>query len=86
MSEAPKRIWVEPADQELGWWEDGEPETDTQYIHADIVEEMREALNKIKDIVCGDGYANWADHDKVYFSRGKIADIADATLKLLEEE
>ena len=81
---APKSIWI--GLDTVSWNSEETRNHDQKYIRADIVEEMREALNKIKDIVCGDGYPNWADHDKVYFSRGKIANIADATLKRLEEE
>ena len=68
---APKKIWIEPADQELGWWENGETGTDTQYIRADIVEEMREALEH---------------YCKVMQSMNMTSYTAQAALKLLEEE
>lgn len=38
---------------------------------------LRDALDKIKDIVVGDAHPHWRDRTNVYAARGKIADLCD---------
>ena len=45
MAEAPKKIWYDPYHFEAG--SEKLSQHDTQYIRADIVEEMREALEEV---------------------------------------
>lgn len=85
MSEAPKKIWVDDK------WE-AHPRGPliatndvTPYIREDIVLGLVDALEAIKQSVCGDKNPNWKDWDAVYFSRGRIANTVDAALKSLEE-
>ena len=69
MSEAPKILWVE---YEEGCWPtvmEKKYEAGTKYIRADIVEEMREALEQCLRI---NGYQN-------------AREMITAALKLLEE-
>ena len=54
MSEAPKKIWYDPYSFETG--SEKLSQHDTQYIRADIVEEMREALRDLEQWVSGTGY------------------------------
>jgi hypothetical protein len=40
-------------------------------------EELRDALRKIKKLVCGDKAPRWANDDAVFDTRGIIADICE---------
>jgi len=73
MNEDPKRIWVDHTilcefDMELC------PESDVEYIRADLVDGLVEALDKLAKLGNGDQYGNSVGNQ-----------IARAALKALEE-
>ena len=51
MSEAPSRIWIDPDWNRHPYWESFPIGNMSEYIRADIVEEMREALEKTAELV-----------------------------------
>ena len=75
MSEAPKRVWMRVNMAPKRLMEEKLFDDDVEYIRADIVEEMREALEKLAKLGNGDQYGNSVGNE-----------IARAALKLLEEE
>jgi hypothetical protein len=81
---APKKIWYDPYHFEAGL--EKLSQHDTQYIRADLVDGLVEALGAIKEHVSGDKNPNWQDWYSVYFARGRIANTVDAALKRLGEE
>ena len=50
MTEAPKRIWIQPGEGADFWWpraEDVCPDDGVAYVRADIADEMLEALHAV---------------------------------------
>lgn len=67
----PKKIWISAT----RWYEDRKHEDSEQYIRADLVDGLVEALEKLAKLGNGDRYGNSVGNE-----------IAIAALKSLEEE
>ena len=51
---------------------------------AEQLAEAKLALQRIKDIVCGDKFPRWGDDQSVMESRFRIADLCDLVLNLVK--
>ena len=81
MNEAPKKIWIDPENRPLEWWdEEYKEDGDAEYIRADFVDGLVEALKTCR-------FSGYTDIDGDYITTQHFdGPKVRAALKALEEE